>query len=185
MTARARPPSEDVGIAVVGATRVRSDSAVPADSQLISPFHARRSDSFVSFEGDATEVDKRVSGAGSDVSSASDGVPELATPTEVDPLIHARRTERSEPIRVISMKAQADEQKAKAEERRVPLHVQLRSMGEAARRHDTPVGLGHLAPPRDPQQARVRRARRYLLRAGVALGLAAVIALAFWLVAGR
>jgi hypothetical protein len=180
MTTRARPPSEDVGIAMVGATRVRSESAAPADSQLLSPFHTRRPTE--DFEGDATEVDKRVAGAGSDV---LDAVPELVTPTEIDPPIHARHTERSEPIRVISMKAQADEQKARAEARRVPLHVQLRSMGEVARSRDTPVGLGHLAPPRDPQQARVRRARRYLLRAGVAIALATAIALAIWLIAGR
>jgi len=135
----------------------------------------------VSFDNDATEVSPR----------AGVSPVEQATPTEIDPTgdlvappAHARRTQRSEPIRVISMKADTDARQARAEAQRVPLHVQLRSMGEAARRHDTPVGLGHLAPPRDPQQARVRRARRYLLRAGVAIALAAAIALAMWFIAG-
>jgi len=124
---------------------------------------------------------------------------EYATPTHVDqgpggapeppggqavPVESRRRLERSEPIRVISMKDH-EAPKPRAEEARVPLHVQLRSMAEVAGLHDAPVDLGNLAPPRDPRQARARRLRANVVWAGVAIVLACVISLAIWFIAGR
>lgn len=102
---------------------------------------------------------------------------EQATPTEI-----AARPERSEPIRVISMK---DRAAPRAEDARVPLHVQLRSMAEVAGLQDSASRLGHLAPPRDPRQARKRRQRDNVVWACVAIALACVISLGIWLIAGH
>ena len=103
---------------------------------------------------------------------------EQATPTEV-----TARAERSEPIRVISMKDASAPRKPRTDERRA-VQVQLRSIAEA-RRHDTPVDLGHLAPPRDPRQARNRRLIDNVIWGSVAIMLACAIMLAIWFVAGR
>ncbi len=124
-----------------------------------------------------------------------------ATPTHIDqgpggeapdppaeqavPVERKQRLERSEPIRVISMKDHSEPTKPRAEDPRVPLHVQLRSMAEVAGLHDAPVGLGNFAPPRDPRQARARRLRDNVTWAGVAIVLACAIALAIWFIAGR
>jgi hypothetical protein len=97
------------------------------------------------------------------------------------------RPERCEPIRVISMKDRADASAPRnpPDQPRVPLHVQLRSLAEVAGLQDPPAGLGHLAPPRDPRQARKRRQRANVAWGCVALVLACGISLAIWLVAGR
>jgi hypothetical protein len=115
-------------------------------------------------------------------------VAEQATPTYVDrppeAVPVAAPVERSEPIRVISMKNRPDTDRPRDE--RPPLQVQLRSMAEVSKRRNTPpAGLGHFAPPRDPRQARARRLRANLVWAFVAIGLAAAITLAIWLLAGR
>jgi hypothetical protein len=123
---------------------------------------------------------------------------EQATPTEIDPpgvgdpgraarpgtpIPVARGEERSEPIRVISMKDRIAPRRRR-DEKPAP-QVQLRSLAEVRRRADTPVGLGHLAPPRDPREVRARRLRANLRWGCVALALAAVISVVIWLVAGR
>ena len=104
---------------------------------------------------------------------------EQATPTEL-----TARPERSEPLRVISMKDQAEGETRAPAEPRMPLHVQLRTMAEVAGVHEA-AGLGRLAPPHDPRQARRRRRRADLAWAGVAVALAAGISIAIWLIAGR
>jgi hypothetical protein len=160
-----------------------------------------------SFENDATEVSPRVgssavelptpteidpmdgfgpgSTTGSGTAAASaDSVPAgpepSGTPTEL-----TARPERSEPIVAISMKARTEQQKARADEQRVPLHVQLRALAEVSGQHAAQIDLGNLAPPRDPREVRARRVRSNVARACVAVVLAAAIALAIWLVAGR
>jgi len=177
MSEPARPPTDDAGTGTLGA---------------------------MSFENDATEVSPRIG------SSAV----ELPTPTEIDPVdgfgpgstaepgspvadrmpaateqsgtpTELTRPERSEPILAISMKARTDQQKARADEQRVPLHVQLRALAQVSGQHAAQIDLGNLAPPRDPREARARRVRSNVARAGVAVVLAAAIALAIWLVAGR
>jgi hypothetical protein len=120
---------------------------------------------------------------------------EQATPTEIaagplppveqaTPTVVAARPERSAPIRVISMKNRAQSE-PRADEARAPLHVQLRSMAEVAGTHGRAAGLGHLAPPRDPQQARKRRQRDNVVWACAAIILACAISLGIWLIAGR
>ncbi|HEY0990595.1 MAG TPA: hypothetical protein VGD80_26265 [Kofleriaceae bacterium] len=110
---------------------------------------------------------------------------EVPTPTQVEPATPTEvtaRAERSEPIRVFSMK-DATEAPRQTDERRA-MQVQLRSFAEA-RRHETPVGLGHLAPPRDPRKARTRRLVDNLMWGCIAIMLACGIMLAIWLIAGR
>ena len=122
--------------------------------------------------------------------------PQQATPTEITARTERssgeaartgmtrERAKRSNPIRVISMKDATGPRKQRTDERRA-VQVQLRSIAEVRRRHDTPVGLGHLAPPRDPRQARKRRLVDNVIWGCVAIMLACGIMLAIWLVAGR
>jgi hypothetical protein len=118
-------------------------------------------------------------------SSASPSVPPAASPADqATPTAVTARLERSEPIRVISMK-EPSAGRPRVEEPRVPLHVQLRTMAEVAGRRIPPSGLGRLAPPRDPRQARKRRQLDNVVWACVAVGLAGGIALVIWLIAGR
>jgi len=205
MTTRRRTPSDEIGTAVFEparptrfvapddaaaaapaaphlvpggsdpATPLPDDLGAPTDPEAVAQPHDL-------FELDATEVNPR------------QGAPvERATPTHVDPRRPVEqatptevtaRPERSEPIRVISMKDHAGIHKPAAEDR-PPLHVQLRSMAEVARRRDTPVGLGRLAPPRDPRQARARRFRANAVWALVAAVLAGAISVTIWWIAGR
>ena len=58
-------------------------------------------------------------------------------------------------------------------------------MAEVAGVHAPAGGLGRLAPPRDPQQARKRRQRDNVVWACVAVLLACAISLGIWLLAGR
>jgi len=134
-------------------------------------------------------IDTPVPAAPAAVRAPLAGAAEQATPTEV-----TARLERSEPIaavppgeplRVFSMKDQAAGAMPRATaEPRVPLHVQLRTMAEVAGVHE-PAGLGRLAPPRDPRQARMRRRRANFAWACLAVALAGGISLAIWLIAGR
>jgi hypothetical protein len=133
-----------------------------------------------SFESDVTDVTPRPRLPAVEVPTPTYvDPPGQATPTEV-----TARAERSEPIRVISMKDATGPQRQRANERRA-VKVQLRSIAEVTRRHDTPVDLGHLAPPRDPRQARKRRLVDNVIWGCVAIILACGIMLAIWLVAGR
>lgn len=139
-----------------------------------------------------TRID--TSGPAAAVVAALAGEAEQATPTEV-----TARLERSEPVaavppgeplRVFSMKDQAEGATHAPVEQRVPLvplvplHVQLRAIAEVAGVHEA-AGLGRLAPPHDPRQARKRRRRADLAWAGVAVALAGGISIAIWLIAGR
>jgi hypothetical protein len=137
-----------------------------------------------------TRIDTPVPVAPGPVLAPLAGAAEQATPTGL-----TARIERSEPIaavppggeplRVFSMKDQAEVAMPRATaEPRVPLHVQLRAIAEVAGVHDA-AGLGRLAPPHDPRQARKRHRRANLAWAGLAVALAGGISLAIWLIAGR
>jgi len=92
--------------------------------------------------------------------------------------------DRSEPIRVISMKTPADLAAAEAEKaQRVLPVVQLRAMSDAHR--TPPRGMGNLAPPRDPTEARSRRVRDNVIWGSVAVILASIVTLAIWFLARR
>jgi hypothetical protein len=174
MSARIRRPTDDAATEIYDPDRRRAP--VPVAASAPAPPD--------SFEQEVTEV----------TPIPSRQAVELATPTHVDagppgepaaPLAGPRGLERSEPIRVISMKEQTVAAQRRNDDARVPLHVQLRSLAEVAGRNDTPVSLGRLAPPRDPRQARARRRRDNMIWACVAIALGGGISLAIWLVAGR
>jgi len=171
MTARIRRPTDEVATEIYDPARPQAGlhPPVPAAGVVAAPFE--------SFEQDVTEVTPIPSRAAI----------ELATPTHIDPAPSpaVAVVERSEPIRVISMKEHAEAARRRSDDARVPLHVQLRSLAEVAGRNDTPVRLGHLAPPRDPRAARARHVRANVIWACVAITLACTISLAIWLVASR
>jgi hypothetical protein len=110
-------------------------------------------------------------------------------PPPAAPVGGAIDAQRSEPIRVISMKDRTGghkargAQEAETDDQRVPLQVQLRSIAEVAGLRDSGIGLGNLAPPRDPRQAQARRVRSNVIWASVAIVLACAIMLVVWLVA--
>ena len=176
MTTRARPPTDEIGTGVYTSERQRALSGASPGDRIGSASE--------SWDHDATDVDARGTAPAdrptlSEIDAARQAPPvEQATPTEI-----AARPERSAPIRVISMKNRAASEPRP--EPRVPLHVQLRSMAEVAGTHTPAAGLGHLAPPRDPQQARRRRQRDNVVWACVAIILACGISLGIWLIAGR
>lgn len=179
MTARARRPTEG-GTGVHAPERRRAlFGGSPGD---------RVAGASESWEQDATEVTARPGPPAS----------EQATPTHIEPGRPIRtndrgtpteltaRPERSEPIRVISMKDRTGgEPRPRHAEPRVPLHVRLRSMAEVAGLSDQRNALGNLAPPHDPRRARRRRQRDNVMWACVAIVLACGISLGIWLVAGR
>ena len=136
---------------------------------------------YESFEGDKTREGMGFAG----VAQARPATARPAEPVEPAAPTGVVRSEPSEPIRVFSMKDQTAPQR-QTNEHRAPLHIQLRSLAEVAGRRDTPpAGMGRLAPPRDPVQAKTRRWRANAVWACVVVALAAAIALAIWLVAGR
>ena len=161
MTDRSRRSTETgTGVAPVGAppaARAVAPAAAPPDAPT-DPFESAVTDETSRLGSPAVEV---------------------ATPTEI-----TARAERSEPIRVFSMKDATGPGRRQTDERRA-MHVQLRSIAEVTRRHQTPVDLGHLAPPRDPRKARTRRLVDNMIWGCVAIILACGIMLAIWLIAGR
>src|SRR5262245_21414487 len=167
MTTRARRPTDETGTEVyTPETRRALVGASPGDR--------------IAEQATPTEIDSELP-----TPVASSPTPVEAMPVEqATPTVVAARPERSEPIRVISMKNRAPSE-PRAEEPRVPLHVQLRSMAEVAGTHGRAAGLGHLAPPRDPQQARRRRQRDNVVWACAAILLACAISLGIWFIAGR
>lgn len=181
MSERARSPTDDERTERFDPDRLdrpgaRPGAPAPAAPPAVSPVGARVG-VFESFEQDVTEV------------TPLPGSPEIAHATAAHPEpggpAERRRLQRSEPIRVISMKDHTEVAKPRSEDPRVQLQVHLRSMAEVAGRSEAPVKLGHLAPPRDPRQARARRVRANVIWSCVAVALAGAIALAIWLVAGR
>lgn len=106
----------------------------------------------------------------------------LAAPHPSVILPAAPPRDRSEPMRVISMKTPADlELEDKAQ--RAPPVVKLRAISEV--RQTPPHGMGHLAPPRDPREVRARRVRDNVIWGSVAVILASVVTLAIWFLARR
>ena len=181
MTARVRRPTDETGTEVHGAERQRAMFGGSPGDRVGAP--AEATDRHDSWDRDATEVGPRA------------GAPpvEQPTPTHIDPRPPVEqgtptelsaRPERSEPIRVFSMKDRTESARPRSEPR-VPLHVQLRSMAEVAGLQEPRNALGHLAPPRDPREVRARRRRDNVVWACVAIILACAISLAIWFIAGR
>ena len=116
---------------------------------------------------------------------------ERSTPTEVTPPpVTPPAKDQSQPIRVISLKSPGDGATDSSEERQpVKVHQpRIRSLSEVSPQRNRvatpPGGLGYLAPPRDPRQARTRRLRDYVLWGSVVVMLAGVVMLGVWFLAG-
>jgi hypothetical protein len=111
-----------------------------------------------------------------------DGI-EIGTPTEVTP-----QQDHSEPIRVISLKAPGsppERERSQPVRQHEPRLRQLSEVVPARNRAATPPGgLGYLAPPRDPREARTRKWRDYVLWGSVAVILAGAVTLGVWFIAG-
>ena len=164
MSARARRPTDEI------ATQIFDPEQEPTE---VTPIPMRGPSDLAT----PADIASAPGGAVPAAESASSGVP--AAPIE------HKRFERSEPIRVISMKGHTDARKPRVDDPRVPLHIQLRSLAEVAGRSNTPVELGRLAPPHDARRARARHMRANLIWACIAVALACASSLSIWLVAGR
>jgi hypothetical protein len=105
----------------------------------------------------------------------------IPTPTTVD----AVPRDKSEPIRVISMKAPADAEKQKVAGKQHKA-ARIRPLSEVRPQHNTPPrGMGYLAPPADARQARGRKLRDWLLWGSVLVIISCVVMLGVWFLAGR
>jgi hypothetical protein len=108
---------------------------------------------------------------------------EIGTPTEIDP----PRKERSEPIRVISMKTPAEiaaERKGKAEAKQHK--AEIRSLSDVVGQRSTPPrGMGNFAPPANQKERNVRKLRDWLIWGSVLVIISCIVMLAVWFLAGR
>ncbi len=114
---------------------------------------------------------------------------ELATPTSITPdapvpqaVVHGK----SEPIRVISMKTPHDPKadKQALEGPRKAHVVKLRAISELSG-PGIQVPMGNLAPPRDAKQARMRRARDYVIVGLAVVIVGCLVMIAVWFLARR
>jgi hypothetical protein len=106
-------------------------------------------------------------------------IPEIGTPTQIDP-----PRERSEPMRMISMKSPAE---MAAEKKQAKQHnVEIRALSDVVRKNQTPPrGLGNLAPPADPKERQNRKVRDWLIWGSVLVIISCVVMLAVWFLATR
>ena len=108
---------------------------------------------------------------------------EVTTPTAIDapvPIVPAR--ERSEPIRVISMKTPEVAEDARRELEAKAHKVKLRAISDLSSGRLTPP-RGHLAPPRDHKQARQRRLRDFVIWGCAVIVIGSLVMIAVWLLA--
>jgi hypothetical protein len=107
---------------------------------------------------------------------------EIGTPTAIDP----PRKERSEPIRVISMKTPAE---IAAERKKVPAKThrpEIRALSEVVGNNATPPrGMGYLAPPVNQKERNVRKLRDWLIWGSVLVIISCVVMMGVWFLAGR
>ena len=101
--------------------------------------------------------------------------------TPLPPVLPLAPGPQSEPFRAVSMKTPAEVEDKQA---RPVREVRMRPMAEVRQQQQTPPqGMGFLAPPRDPKEARSRRRIDYIIWGSVAVIVAAVVMLAVWFLA--
>ncbi len=128
--------------------------------------------------------------AGPEARTIPDSPPLDVSALALPPVPHppGRPRDRSEPMRVISMKTPGDLAAAEAAEaeraQRVLPVVKLRAISDAHQK-TPPRGMGNLAPPRDAGEARSRRVRDNVIWGSVAVILASIVTLAIWFLARR
>lgn len=91
--------------------------------------------------------------------------------------------DRSEPIRVISMKTPQASPARRAIKTKAH-KVKLRAMSDLDGGRLTPP-RGHLAPPRDAKQARARRTRDLVIWSCAVIVIGSIVMIAVWLIARR
>src|SRR5512138_581290 len=111
---------------------------------------------------------------------------EMTTPTAITPdapLPIVPQREKSEPIRVISMKTPAAKRAGTEPQQHV---VKLRSISEVASIDQTPAGgMGRLAPPREAKPVPTRRIRDVVIWTLAVLVIGAIVTAAVFLLARR
>lgn len=86
-----------------------------------------------------------------------------------------------QPIQAISHKTPDIDPRPAYEHRAVP-KVQMRSMGNSLSK-TPPGGMGRLAPPHDPNQARSRKAQDVMIWGSVVVIIGSIVTLVIWLIA--
>ena len=104
---------------------------------------------------------------------------EIGTPTDLDP----PRKERSEPIRVISMKTPAEAAAEKKQAKQHKANIRLLSEVVASKNATPPRGMGYLAPPVNQKERNVRKLRDWLIWGSVLVIISCVVMLAVWFLA--
>ena len=107
---------------------------------------------------------------------------EIGTPTEIDP-----PTERSEPIRVISMKTPAEVAAERKKKHTAKQHrAEIRALSDVVGNNSTPPrGMGYLAPPANQKERNVRKLRDWLIWGSVLVIISCIVMLGVWFLAGR
>ena len=108
---------------------------------------------------------------------------DIGTPTHIDP-----PREKSEPIKVISMKTPAaiahEKQAAKKAQQKKHHKAEIRALSDVVRRDQTPPrAMGYLAPPADPKERQVRRLRDWLIWGSVLVIISCIVMLGVWFLA--
>ncbi|HLL21549.1 MAG TPA: hypothetical protein VK427_05430 [Kofleriaceae bacterium] len=106
---------------------------------------------------------------------------EIATPTALDP-----PRERSEPIRVISMKTPPHVDDVRAPHAARTHKAKIRPLSDVVGAGQTPPhGMGYLAPPADPKERQARRLRDWLIWGSVLVMISCMVMLGVWFLAAR
>jgi len=110
---------------------------------------------------------------------------EIGTPTEIDP----PRRDRSEPIRVISMKTPAEIAADKKQQKKLveakKHKAEIRQLADVRAKTAPPIAMGNLAPPVDHSARRVRKLRDWLIWGSVLVIISCAVMMAVWFLAGR
>jgi hypothetical protein len=118
---------------------------------------------------------------------------EIGTPTEFDPPrpVPVRQDkERSEPIRMISMKTPAEIAADKKQQKKLieakKHRAEIRQLSDVVRAKTAPpIAMGNLAPPIDHRQRRGRKVRDWLIWGSVLVIISCVVMMGVWFLAGR
>jgi len=163
MSARSRPPTDEPKTVVFDPKRLRSKQPTLRGHDGAQPAPTKRPETPAERAAREKEAHRQ-------------RAIELATPTEISPL------ERSEPLRVISMKTPAELATEKQAFGAKKHFVKLRALSEVT---PTSTPLGNLAPPHNPKEARGRRVRDALIWGSAVVIVGCVVMLGIWFLAGR
>ena len=104
---------------------------------------------------------------------AADSANDFATP-------YAQTDQGPAPMHAVSHKSFDDNPRPAYEHRPIP-QVQIRSMADLSK--TPPSGMGRLAPPHDPNQARTRKTQDVLIWGSIVVIIGSIVTLVIWLIA--